>query len=1040
MVACFKSVVWQLLTWLAALALLGNAVASAQSRANGTVSMRQDAGLASIVFVDADRGWAVGDRGVVWHTTDGGRSWRLQNSGTTARLESIAMMDAENGCIVGGFTQPYTHETVGIVLRTRDGGKSWQASPDGSLPYLRHVKFFNPKQGWAMGDGSALFPSGAFYTEDGGKTWTPVAKGETQGWLAGDLRDFRGGALAGRGGQLVAVTPQQMKESRVAPLGKRNPRKMVLWPDARGWLVGDGGLVLRTLDGGHSWSGPDGTLPNLAGDEMDFEAVASLADHVWIAGSPGTLILHSANAGKTWEVFDTQQTTPIKSLFFVDANRGFAACELGVILATLDGGKNWTVQHSGGKRAAMLGIFSQADRVAWEIVAQQAGSEGYLTAVEIIGQQSSTGSSVTLPERTREALVNVGGSSLNTSWRFPMRESEISSSPQSILQHWDTTNDGRAKELIEAHLVRQIRTWRPDVIVTEDVSPRGEDPLGHLTNQMVLSAVQKAADPNAYSGQIFDLHLDVWKPKKVFSVRRGSQSGVVTITPAQWLARLNRSIADQAELGRSLIEETVHDRASIVGLSLLVDHLPQHTGKRDVFSGLVLLPGGEARRELDEGLGGDLENLARAAQKRHNVEQLLSRMDRDVAQGAAWLGQLDELTKGLSEENASEITYQMAMRFQRLGRSDSACEVLHTLLDKHPKHPLAGKAAVWLIEYYSSTETFHRERRESRFVSSIATAGHPLERSEDEIVDEEELKRREVAPAGFASQGMVTSAHTRMTLGERTGKALAVAQQIEKTRPVLHAEPQLRFSLAKAMRQQGQGRSAEKFFNSLLTQRPTDPWARCAEAELWLGSAAGAAPKKILYCPTAVQRPRLDGKLEEEVWRYAKPVSLTAQGDDESRLKEVSSVAVMAFDEDFLYFAASCKRVGPAPASAQGSGPRKHDDDLSRKDRVQIVLDVDRDYGSYYLLSIDSSGRTAESCFGDVTWNPTWFVAAAGDDEFWTVEAAIPLAELVPNTPKAKDVWAIGVQRIVPEQGLQSFTHPAAVSVRPEGLGLLMFE
>src|SRR4051812_42535549 len=45
-----------------------------------------DAELTSVTFVNADRGWAAGDRGVIWHTSDGGRTWKLQNSGVTCRL------------------------------------------------------------------------------------------------------------------------------------------------------------------------------------------------------------------------------------------------------------------------------------------------------------------------------------------------------------------------------------------------------------------------------------------------------------------------------------------------------------------------------------------------------------------------------------------------------------------------------------------------------------------------------------------------------------------------------------------------------------------------------------------------------------------------------------------------------------------------------------------------------------------------------------------------------------------------------------------
>ena len=59
--------------------------------------------------------------------------------------------------------------------------------------------------------------------------------------------------------------------------------------------------------------------------------------------------------------------------------------------------------------------------------------------------------------------------------------------------------------------------------------------------------------------------------------------------------------------------------------------------------------------------------------------------------------------------------------------------------------------------------------------------------------------------------------------------------------------------------------------------------------------------------------------------------------------------------------------------------------------------------------------------------------------EDWTVEAAIPLSELAPSTPQSRDVWAVGIHRIVPGVGIQAFTHPASVDPTPPGFGLLVF-
>ena len=62
--------------------------------------MAEDAELTDVFFVDADRGWAVGDRGVIWHTDDGGRRWQLQPTAATCRPDrpsailSLAEMSA----------------------------------------------------------------------------------------------------------------------------------------------------------------------------------------------------------------------------------------------------------------------------------------------------------------------------------------------------------------------------------------------------------------------------------------------------------------------------------------------------------------------------------------------------------------------------------------------------------------------------------------------------------------------------------------------------------------------------------------------------------------------------------------------------------------------------------------------------------------------------------------------------------------------------------------------------------------------------------
>ena len=100
-------------------------VASSQLAASPPVplaSWMEDAELTDVFFLDQDEGWAVGDRGVIWQTSDGGRHWQRRESGVTGKLESIYFVDRQHGWISGGWTRSYSHRTRGILLRTTDGG------------------------------------------------------------------------------------------------------------------------------------------------------------------------------------------------------------------------------------------------------------------------------------------------------------------------------------------------------------------------------------------------------------------------------------------------------------------------------------------------------------------------------------------------------------------------------------------------------------------------------------------------------------------------------------------------------------------------------------------------------------------------------------------------------------------------------------------------------------------------------------------------------------------------------------------------------
>ena len=99
------------------------------------------------------RGWAVGGRGTIIATRDGGRSWVRQNSGTKATLLALHMLpDAKRGWAVG---------LEGTIRITSDGGQTWQREWSPHRFDLLAVTFTrNGKTGWIVGGSGLILKRG----------------------------------------------------------------------------------------------------------------------------------------------------------------------------------------------------------------------------------------------------------------------------------------------------------------------------------------------------------------------------------------------------------------------------------------------------------------------------------------------------------------------------------------------------------------------------------------------------------------------------------------------------------------------------------------------------------------------------------------------------------------------------------------------------------------------------------------------------------------------------------------------------------------
>jgi photosystem II stability/assembly factor-like uncharacterized protein len=300
---------------------------------------RQDSGtlvpLRAVFFLDEQRGWAVGGKGALLATGDGGAHWRTLKRPTDDALRDVFFVDDATGWLVCERSM-FALQTAGAqprayLLKTADGGVSWQRveviGRDTDTVLVR-VVFADAAHGWTFGEEGALYA-----TTDGGRTWGRQHVPTRHLLLGGTFLDPLQGWLVGAGATILRTTDGGAEwRALSAPVETGARLNAITFADARhGWAVGTRGLVLATVDGGRSWT------PQTANTESDLFDVKFLdAREGWAAGADGVL-LHTADGGTRWQTENSPAHHPLERLCFVSRARGWAVGFGGTIITYTPG-------------------------------------------------------------------------------------------------------------------------------------------------------------------------------------------------------------------------------------------------------------------------------------------------------------------------------------------------------------------------------------------------------------------------------------------------------------------------------------------------------------------------------------------------------------------------------------------------------------------------------------------------------------------------------------------------------------------------------
>ncbi|HKP53866.1 MAG TPA: YCF48-related protein [Chloroflexia bacterium] len=280
-------------------------------------------GLNSIDMVSSTEGWAVGEGGVILHTTDGAVTWSQQNSGTNQQLNAVRFKDASRGLAVGN-----------VLLYTTDGGQSWlQGSTTVPIGTLYNVEFADANTGF-----SAFGSNTVLKTTNGGQTWATVSMPAPVGSV--QFFDSTNGVAFSTSG--VLHTTDGGNRWTLAP----GTQGGFFINHNEGWYVSDN-VARHTTDGGATWQSQSVPSDTWASDVFFSDALNG-----WAVGSSQNII-HTSNGGATWiKQFGGVGSAPynrypLNSVSFGDALHGVAVGGAGNIFSTSDGGATWTPRQSG---------------------------------------------------------------------------------------------------------------------------------------------------------------------------------------------------------------------------------------------------------------------------------------------------------------------------------------------------------------------------------------------------------------------------------------------------------------------------------------------------------------------------------------------------------------------------------------------------------------------------------------------------------------------------------------------------------------------
>jgi hypothetical protein len=176
------------------------------------------------------------------------------------------------------------------------------------------------------------------------------------------------------------------------------------------------------------------------------------------------------------------------------------------------------------------------------------------------------------------------------------------------------------------------------------------------------------------------------------------------------------------------------------------------------------------------------------------------------------------------------------------------------------------------------------------------------------------------------------------------------------------------------------------------------------------------------------QTPRIDGRLDEEVWGLG-PASgnfVQREPDYGAPSTERTEFRIL-YDDRKIYFGVWLWDSDP---SGIMGNEMKRDSGLRRGDQLKIVIDTFHDHrnGFYFstnpLAALKDANTVENGRTINYDWNVVWENETSVDDRGWYVEIAIPFSQLRFKTTIGESIWGLNLCRIIMRKNEEAYWVP----------------